>query len=139
MMLQEKFTLEWTFEGSLETEQDRFRRKLKPLVTYRQAEEEVFTVLKRKRGVQGNQRRLRIASHIPLLPSVLSLSMPLLRLPKMLTRQENIEMWMLLEQAMCVLEDLRAGSTSPNEESVSDTISTIQAFRKRIRPKIVAG
>jgi len=46
---------------------------------------------------------------------------------------------MLLEQAMCVLEDLRAGSTSPNEESVSDTISTIQEFRKRIRPKIVAG
>ena len=56
----------------------------------------------------------------------------------MLTKREKIEMWMLLDQAVCVLEDLRAGKTSPKEESVSDTIASIQKFRKRIRPKIVA-
>jgi hypothetical protein len=48
-------------------------------------------------------------------------------------------MWMLLEQAMCVLEDLRVGNTSPKEESLSDTIASIQKFRKRIRPKIAAA
>ena len=57
----------------------------------------------------------------------------------MLTRQENIEMWMLLEQAVCVLKDLHEGKVSPKEESISDTIASIQEFRKRIRPKIVAG
>jgi hypothetical protein len=57
----------------------------------------------------------------------------------MLTKQENIEMWMLLEQAMCVLEDLRTGNTSPKDEAVSDVIASIQKFRKRIRPKIAAA
>ena len=57
----------------------------------------------------------------------------------MLTRQENIEMWMLLEQAVCVLKDLQEGKVSPKEESISDTIASIQEFRKRIKPKIVAG
>jgi hypothetical protein len=58
----------------------------------------------------------------------------------MLTRRENLEMWLLLEQqAMCVLKDLRTGNTSPKEESVSEAIASIQEFRKRIRPKIVAG
>jgi hypothetical protein len=57
----------------------------------------------------------------------------------MLTRQENIEMWMLLEQAVCALKDLQEGKATPKEESISDTIASIQEFRKRIRPKIVAG
>jgi hypothetical protein len=57
----------------------------------------------------------------------------------MLTKQENIEMWMLLQQAVCVLKDLQEGNASPKEESVSDTIASIQEFRKRIKPKIVAG
>jgi TPP-dependent trihydroxycyclohexane-1,2-dione (THcHDO) dehydratase len=37
------------------------------------------------------------------------------------------------------LEDLQAGRTSPKEEAVSDAIATIQKFRNRVRPKIVAG
>ena len=57
----------------------------------------------------------------------------------MVTRQENIEMWMLLEQAVCVLKDLQEGKVSPKQESISDTIASIQEFRKRIKPKIVAG
>jgi len=56
----------------------------------------------------------------------------------MLSRQETIEMWMLLEQAVCSLKDLQEGNVSPKEQCVSDTISSIQEFRKRIRPKIVA-
>jgi len=46
----------------------------------------------------------------------------------MLTRRENLEMWLLLEQAMCVLEDLQAGNTSPKEESVSEAIASIRNF-----------
>ena len=54
-------------------------------------------------------------------------------------RNCHTNLWMLLDQAVCVLEDLRAGKTSPKEESISDTIASIQKFRKRIRPKITAG
>jgi len=61
-----------------------------------------------------------------------------LKASEMLSREETIEMWMLLEQAVCILKDLQEGNVSPKEESVSDTISSIQEFRKRIRPKIVA-
>jgi hypothetical protein len=57
----------------------------------------------------------------------------------MLTRQENTEMWMLLEQAVCVLKDLQEGTVSPKEQSVAETIASIQEFRKRIRPKITAA
>ena len=56
----------------------------------------------------------------------------------MLSMQETIEMWMLLEQAACTLKDLQEGNVSPKEQSVSDTIASIREFRKRIRPKIVA-
>jgi hypothetical protein len=57
---------------------------------------------------------------------------------RMLTKQENIEMWMLLEQAVCVLKDLEEGKVSPKEQSVAEVIASIQEFRRRIRPKIVA-
>jgi hypothetical protein len=56
----------------------------------------------------------------------------------MLTKQEIIEMWMLLEQAVCALKDLQEGKLSPEEKFISDTIASIQESRKRIRPKIVA-
>ena len=36
----------------------------------------------------------------------------------MLSRRETIEMWMLLEQAVCSLKDLQEGNVSPKEESV---------------------
>ena len=47
----------------------------------------------------------------------------------MLTKQEIIEMWMLLEQAVCALKDLQEGNANPKEESVSDTIASIQELR----------
>ena len=66
-----------------------------------------------KETAEGNGRRLRNGS----LNHFLSLPTCLLRLPKMLTRQENIEIWMLLEQARQVRKrNTLVDELEPNRE-----------------------
>jgi hypothetical protein len=52
------------------------------------------------------------------------------------TKRENLEIWVLLDQAVYLLEDLLAGRTSPKDESASEAIARIQKFRDQIRLKI---
>jgi len=56
---------------------------------------------------------------------------------KRLTRRDKMEMWMLLDEAVCALRDLQAGKRSPKEESVSETIACIEELQATIKPKIV--
>jgi len=56
---------------------------------------------------------------------------------KRFTRRDKIEMWMLLDEAVCALRDLQAGKRSPQEESVSETIACIKELQARIKPKLV--
>ena len=58
---------------------------------------------------------------------------------KRLTRRDKIEMWMLLDEAVCALRDLQAGKRSPKEESVSETITCIEELQARIQPKIAGA
>jgi hypothetical protein len=58
---------------------------------------------------------------------------------KRLTRRDKMEMWMLLDEAVCALRDLQADKRSPKEESVSETIGCIEELQARIKPKIVGA
>ena len=53
---------------------------------------------------------------------------------KRFTRRDKIEMWMLLDEAVCALRDPQAGKRSPQEESVSETIACIEELQARIKP-----
>ena len=58
---------------------------------------------------------------------------------KRFTRRDKIEMWMLLDEAVCALRDLQAGKKSPKEESTSETIACIEELQARIKPKIAGA
>ena len=58
---------------------------------------------------------------------------------KRFTRRDKIEMWMLLDEAVCALRDLQAGKRSPQEESVSETVAWIEELQARIKPKIAGA
>jgi len=58
---------------------------------------------------------------------------------KRFTRRDKMEMWMLLDEAVCALRDLQAGKRSPKEESISETIACIEELQARIKPKIAGA
>jgi hypothetical protein len=62
-----------------------------------------------------------------------------LPLPKGLRGETRLEMWMLLDEAVCALRDLLAGKRSPKEESVFETIACIEELQARIKPKIAGA